>query len=473
MASQVFGVIAPHPPIFLRDVGGQERHAADASLTALAGIAADLEAFDPQTIVVMSPHAPAFADAFAIDGSPEFEGSMERFGDRSSYVWAGDPELARAIMHELTEVGLPVIDRNRDARLGAGDLDHGVIVPLSLVDPCHERRIVVISLSDLDYDSHRRLGTAVRTAVTSLDRRAVFLASGDLSHRLTPEANAGYSPRARELDAAIVGRVEQGRLAALMHLDPRLIEAGGECGLRSIIAVGGYCCEDPAPARLLSYEGPWGVGYLTALVGRAAVDLHLRTHAGTDEARYSLDERPECGSSSSEEVHFADESEIVRLARTAITAYLTGEGADAEARLADATLPTRAGTFISLHRHGELRGCIGTIEPTKDALAHEVVANAIEAAVNDPRFEPMDASELFDLDVKVDVLHEPEPATPTDLDPAVYGVIVTSGRRRGLLLPDLEGVDDVQTQLAIALRKAGISPDEQYMIERFKVDRYT
>ncbi len=128
---------------------------------------------------------------------------------------------------------------------------------------------------------------------------------------------------------------------------------------------------------------------------------------------------------------------------------------------------------MSLHRGGRLRGCIGTILPTQPTLAEEVAANAVQAAEKDPRFPQLAADELSDLDISVDVLHAPEPCTPDDLDPRHYGVIVSSGWRRGLLLPDLEGVDDVETQVEIAMRKAGIGPGEPHDLERFRVDRYT
>jgi AmmeMemoRadiSam system protein A len=136
----------------------------------------------------------------------------------------------------------------------------------------------------------------------------------------------------------------------------------------------------------------------------------------------------------------------------------------------------QAGTFVSIHKHGMLRGCIGTIEPTQANVAQEVIQNAISAATRDPRFPPIRPEELADLDIKVDVLSEPEPVESTEeLDPKRYGVIVQSARdwRKGLLLPDLEGVDTVEYQVDIARRKAGIWPDEPIELYRFEVVRYT
>ncbi len=133
----------------------------------------------------------------------------------------------------------------------------------------------------------------------------------------------------------------------------------------------------------------------------------------------------------------------------------------------------RAGAFVTLHIDGDLRGCIGTIGPTEATLAEEIIQNAIKAATEDPRFPAVGEDELDKLSYGVDVLKEPEPVrNRAELDVERYGVIVTSGRRRGLLLPNLEGVDTVDDQLSIALRKAGINPHERYAIERFMVERH-
>ena len=138
-----------------------------------------------------------------------------------------------------------------------------------------------------------------------------------------------------------------------------------------------------------------------------------------------------------------------------------------------ALLGVRAGVFVTIHKKGSLRGCIGTISAVRDSVAEEIVSNAISACSRDPRFSPVRPEELADLTVGVDVLSEAEPvSSPAELDAARYGVIVSRGYRRGLLLPNLEGVGDVASQLRIALSKAGIDPSEKYRIERFEVVRH-
>lgn len=163
---------------------------------------------------------------------------------------------------------------------------------------------------------------------------------------------------------------------------------------------------------------------------------------------------------------------VVQLAKDAVESYVR-EGIVPEPGELAPEMTERAGVFVSLHRQGELRGCIGTFEPTRDNVAEEIIANAISSSTRDPRFPPVAVSELDELEYSVDILTEPEPVTDiSQLDPKQYGIIVESGWRKGLLLPDLEGVDTVEEQIAICRLKAGISGDEPVELRRFEVRRF-
>ena len=163
---------------------------------------------------------------------------------------------------------------------------------------------------------------------------------------------------------------------------------------------------------------------------------------------------------------------VVKLAKETVESYIR-EGKTPKPRELSPEMKERAGVFVSLHKHGELRGCIGTFQPVKDNVAEEIIANAISSSTGDPRFPPVTVSELADLEYSVDILTEPEPVTDMgQLDPKKYGVIVESGWRRGLLLPDLEGVGSVEEQIAICRLKAGITPGEPVKLYRFRVKRF-
>jgi len=163
---------------------------------------------------------------------------------------------------------------------------------------------------------------------------------------------------------------------------------------------------------------------------------------------------------------------LVRLAKETIESYVR-DGTIPQPKELTPEMRERAGVFVSLKVGGMLRGCIGTFDPLKANVAEEVIANAISSATRDPRFPPVTPGELADLEYSVDVLTEPEPVTSeAELDPKRYGVIVESGGRRGLLLPDLEGVDTVGQQIEICRSKAGITPHEPVKLYRFEVSRY-
>ena len=169
-----------------------------------------------------------------------------------------------------------------------------------------------------------------------------------------------------------------------------------------------------------------------------------------------------------------DESVYVRLARETIENYIKqGKIITPPKDLPEEMIDQKAGVFVSLKKFGDLRGCIGTFMPTQENIAQEIIKNAISAAIDDPRFPPVTVPELEDLSISVDVLSAPEEVKDvSQLDPKKYGVIVSSGYKKGLLLPDLEGVDTVEYQIDIAKRKAGIYPDEKVKLYRFEVKRY-
>jgi len=163
---------------------------------------------------------------------------------------------------------------------------------------------------------------------------------------------------------------------------------------------------------------------------------------------------------------------LVRLAKRTVESYVK-KGKVVQVKRLTPEMKPKAGVFVSIHKGGELRGCIGTIEPQRNNVAEEIIANAISSASRDPRFYPITADELGELDYSVDVLTIPEPVKSQEqLDAKRYGVIVEAGGRKGLLLPDLEGVDSVDYQIDICRQKAGIAPGEPVKLSRFEVKRY-
>lgn len=255
------GCICPHPPLLIPEVGGSAALArVDATVRGMNALAEDLG--EPETIVVVSPHSPSYADAHVVKVAPRLAGDFGGFGcPQAAFAFDND----RAFVDLL----LALAGGDRVVRLVPSEddfLDHGVLVPLSFLRPL---RLVSISIVNA-YGEHRDLGRLVRRCAEELGRDVVFVASGDLSHRLTPDAPAGYDPRGKTFDQAIVRAAETGDFAALSDLDRRLVGGAGECGLRSLIALGAFLGSDAlVEPRVYSYEGPFGVGYLVARFGRS------------------------------------------------------------------------------------------------------------------------------------------------------------------------------------------------------------
>ena len=291
-----------------------------------------------------------------------------------------------------------------------------------------------------------------------------MIASGDLSHKLTAEGPYGFSPEGPKFDKELMECFEDADFLRMMTIKPEICESAAECGHRSFVIMAGAFDRRNVDAHVLSYEGPFGVGY-----GVATFEGE-----GPDPDRDFLDKLEAIEDKEYHE-RLDKEDPYVKLARSSVETFVkTGQYAPLPNNLPADMMDKRAGVFVSLHEHGRLRGCIGTTEPTQANIALEIIANGVSACSRDPRFPPVQPEELKYLVYKVDVLEPAEKISSEDeLDPKVYGVIVEKGSRRGLLLPDLEGVDSVAQQVSIAKQKAGIAENESVQLYRFKVVRHS
>ncbi|MGI6669936.1 MAG: AmmeMemoRadiSam system protein A [Acetivibrionales bacterium] len=460
--------ISPHPPILIPEIGMGEEKKARATLEALKKMAAEIAQLRPSTIILTTPHGPVFQDFIHINLKHVISGSMERFGvPEVKLRFDNNIRLTEEIISIANKEGIPCggLDERLAARYRiSGDLDHGAMVPLYFIaEKYTDFKLVHISIAGLPFKELYKFGACIGKAVRNTGENAVFLASGDLSHRLSPDGPYGFDESGPEFDSQLVNYLKIPDPEGLLNFDESLTEEAGECGLRSFIMMFGALDGRSIRSEVYSYEGPFGVGYAVArfipgeeLAGRSLLDkLESLDKERLDEIRKM-------------------EDPYVSLARKALEMYVTNSTViDVPDVLPHEMTSRRAGVFVSIKKSGRLRGCIGTIFPARNNIAHEIIHNAISAGTEDPRFSPVEENELDSLEYSVDVLGEPEAIDSLDkLDVKRYGVIVRSGARSGLLLPDLEGVDTPEEQVAIALRKAGIRPGEKYTMERFEVIRH-
>ena len=453
--------MVPHPPMIVPQIGkGSEKQVAE-TIRAYQEVAAEIEKIRPETVIISSPHATLYADYFHISPGKTADGDFGRFGaPQVSFREQYDTELTKKICDLAKQKGFPA------GTLGERDrqLDHGTMVPLYFLEQRYKNfRLVRIGLSGLSLADHYAFGQMIREAVGETGRNVVYIASGDLSHKLQEYGPYGFAPEGPEYDSRIMDVCGRGAFGELLDFEESFCDKAAECGHRSFVIMAGVLDGLAVEARRLSHEDVTGVGY-----GICA----FRPGDASEERRFL--EKWRAGQAEAMKIRRGKEDAYVRLARETVEQYVrfrekpaVPEGLPAE------MTERRAGVFVSIHKEGRLRGCIGTILPVRGCIAEEITDNAVSAATRDPRFDPIRPEELDKLEINVDVLTEPEQIDSKDqLDVKRYGVIVSSGNRRGLLLPDLDGVDTVDEQVSIAMRKGGISPRDRITLERFEVVRH-
>ena len=409
--------LTPHPPIIIEEIGRGEEKKSQDTIDAMKEIAKDIEKKSPSTIVLITPHGPLFRDAIAISAQGELKGSFKKFGFKNlKYSFKNNLELVNTILGKSSaeDIATVKIDGNSPRMYNVEDeLDHGALVPLHFIDKEYKDfKLVHITYGLLQPKDLYRFGQVIKDSLIDLDERAVIIASGDLSHKLSNDGPYKYSPYGKEFDKKIIDLIKKGDLKDIVRFDLNLAEKAGECGLRSLMVMAGTLDGYSIDRKVLSYEGPFGVGYGTAILD--VVDVKEDLTEIKDE-----------------------ESQYVKLARKSLEHFIkTGEYLEIEEES-----DIRKGVFVTLKKDGMLRGCIGTTEATKRSVEMEIIQNAVSAGTEDPRFPRVKERELEELTYSVDLLSESEPVKNIEeLDVKKYGIIVSKGFRRGLLLPNLEAI---------------------------------
>lgn len=454
--------IVPHPPLIIPEVGRGEEERISATVSAYRGVADEIAALSPEAIIIISPHSVSYADYIHISPGSSASGSLKQFGAKTRYSADYDEELVNELSSLCFKNDFPAgTDGERQK-----ELDHGTLIPLHFIGEMYSGfKSVRIGIAGLSHLEHYKFGMMLNEAIENLGRNAVIVASGDLSHKLLESGPYGYAPEGPQLDERLTSIMASGAFDEFWEIDADLSENAAECGLKSFIIMAGALNGKSVEPKLISYEGTFGVGYAVAAFKVGGADSNRDFYSIACKKQQNKLEGLRL-----------NESPYVKLARTTLEEYVaTGKmPALDEHGLPDEMQNSRAGVFVSIKKYGNLRGCIGTIAPTMENIAREIMENAILAGMRDNRFNPVTKSELNELTYSVDVLGKAEKVSDkTQLDIKRYGVIVTKGARRGLLLPNLEGVNGIEHQLEIACSKAGINPNDNYNIERFEVVRHT
>lgn len=376
-----------------------------------------------------------FKDTFIIIG-PTHSGMGKPFSVMPEGTWRtplGDVEVDSELARKIVAVS-----EYAEEDYAAHEDEHAVEVQVNFLQYIKpDVRIVPIILAGAAVDIYKEIGRAIARSIKELGRETVILASGDMTHR-EPQA------RAKEKDMKAV--------EAMLALDEDELTRRYN-NLHITMCAHGPVVTLIAAAKELGVSGAELVKYQTSGDSTGDYD-EVVGYAGVIFKKSAM-------------------HPIAALAKETVETYIREGKRPSPPKNLTPEMKSKAGVFVSIHKLGDLRGCIGTFEPQQKNVAEEIIVNAISSATRDPRFSPVTPEELKDLDYSVDVLTTPEPvADESQLDPRKYGVIVEAGWRRGLLLPDLEGVDTVDYQIDICRQKGGISPEEPVQLYRFEVKRY-
>ncbi len=429
---------------------GQFYPGSSAQLKEMISALVDEQAEKQEVIGLVSPHAGyiysgpvagavisriKFKETFIIIG-PNHSGTGKPLSIMTEGKWKtplGEVEIDSALGKQILATS-----RHLQEDAAAHQFEHSIEVQLPFLQYFKpDIRIVPIMLAYASATAFKEIGREIAKAVRELKREVVIMASSDMTHYEPQESAEKKDAQAIEAildldEDELVKRVEELNISMCGYAPTvSLISAAKELGAKT--------------AELVKYQTSGDTtGDYSAVVGYAGIIIKA-----------------------------AEMHPLVQLARQTVETYVTEGKISLPPKELTPEMKGRAGVFVSLHKFGELRGCIGTFEPTRKNIAEEIIHNAISSSTRDPRFPPVAPEELKDLEYSVDVLTTPKPIKDkSQLDPKKYGVIVECGFRRGLLLPDLEGVDSVDYQIDICRQKAGIAPDEPIQLYRFEVKRY-
>ncbi|MCQ2799655.1 MAG: AmmeMemoRadiSam system protein A [Bacilli bacterium] len=453
--------IVPHPPLCIPEIGKGRDITAKETVSALKEVAREIALLKPDTIVFMSPHSEAYNDYFSIADGEVGSGSFASYGlPGLEYRLFYDRELVKEISLKAKMEDIPAGTMADNEQY----MDHGTLVPLYFI--YHEYRdfkAIRLALSGLSSLEHYRYGELLGEVFQKSEKRIVVIASGDLSHCQRIDGPYGYRIEGPRYDELMMKIIKSTNFGSLLSINHSTVAKARECGHRIILMLAGMFDRQKVSSKILSHEAPFGVGYMVAsfeIEGFDASRAFYELYRSREE--FSIKEQIE-------------RSDIyVRWARNAIETYIkTKKIPDMELTLPDSFLNTKAGVFVSLYEHGELRGCLGSVKPQKKNLGLEIAYNAIAAATHDPRFEAITPKDFPYLKIVVDVLTNPIPVlSMSDLDSSKYGVVVENGERRGVVLPGLAGVENASSQVEIARRKAGIEPHEDIVLYRFETTKH-
>jgi len=451
----------PHPPLIVPEIGKGAEEQIIKTTNAYKQVAQEIAKLKPETIIITSPHTVMYSDYFHISPGKTASGDFSNFNASNvKFNEEYDSELVDEIERLSKQYNFPMgTSGERDKAL-----DHGVMVPLYFIrQEITNCKIIRVGLSSLPLIDNYRAGEILKEAVNNLNRRVVFVASGDLSHKLQTYGPYGFIEEGPIYDERIMKTLSSGSFNELLEYKEAFLEKAAECGHRSFIIMAGALDGIEVKSNELSHQDITGVGYgICTFYPQQENNNRKFRELFLEKERKRINDKAN------------NSNDYIKLAYKTINKYIKDrEVIKVPDDIDKELLNNKKGVFVTLNKFDKLRGCIGTFLPTRDNIAEEIISNSISSATNDYRFNKVEEEELPYLDISVYLLNKPELIENiNELDPKKYGVIVTSNYKRGLLLPDLDGVDTIEEQLRIAKSKGNITDKDEIQIERFTVTKF-
>lgn len=458
--------LMPHPPIIIPKIGGGNQFIAFDTLNACKKISNEISSLVPNTIVILSPHGFTPENQISIIDTFFANGDFAEYGAPDLSMEAEiDYKLTKSIINAANENNFPISSLNhQNTEIYGKDLklDHGAMVPLYFLNNSNKKyKIVHITCTDLPKLELYKFGILLENCIKNSSSNVVIVASGDLSHKLKDNAYYDYNEIGEVFDKQILNILKNSDVVSLFNMNNDIAQAAAQCALNPLYIMFGCCNYIDLKSNFLSYEGPFGIGY-------AVFSFH------------KIGDKIDGYLSKLEKLHndcicktITNESIYSKLARNAIKHYiLTGNYLENHSDYENHLLNDEYGVFISLKNDGILRGCVGTLEPKYKNLKEEIIHNSVESALYDPRFNPVDISELDMINISIDIICALEHCSIDDLAPSKYGVLARYGNKEGILLPNIPGIDSSSEQIKLALCKAGIKDNEEYSLFRFETKKF-
>ncbi len=467
MAKLLKSYITPHAPVIVREVGKSESILCRKTHDSMSKIGREIAELKPKRIVVLSPHGPLFSDAISVLGNNKLEGDFEEFDCKElSYEFENDISFVNKLKYSAMEEDIyiakvdSIFCENYDI---SPYVDYGSLVPLHFVDEYYLEKyeVVLITYGLLDLVDIYKFGQILRKSIEESMKSTVVIASGDLAHVSTNRGGYRNNIAASIYDVLIQSVLRGDRSVYDFITHPKKeVEKSKACSFRTFVMLFGMFDRKIFRSTLLSYEHPFGVGYLVAAIDEAdGISPTLIPKI----ANYNEDIQTK---------KLSDDNPYIGLAKHTLKYYLKYGRRPIIDESKYNISPQKAACFISLYDYSTLRASIGTIAPNHNNVIQDIVTNTIEAA-NTKYFKDVTEEDVDDMKIVVDLIERVEKIKSSlELYPEMYGVIVKSGDKIGVVLPDLVDIDSADEQLSVALEKAGIKKFDYYELYRFQVTRH-